>query len=86
MDIEEVKDELYRLKSDIRTGYPLRTKHQKERFMQSIDRAIASLEAWGKVTDELEELRYNGDFKITYSNCIKRALEIINKHLKEIEK
>ena len=47
--------------------------------------AIKSLDMWDKVTDELEELRYNGDFKITYSACIKRVLDIIERYKKEIE-
>ena len=52
---------------------------------ESLDIAIKSLDMWDKVTDELEELRYNGDFKITYSDCIKRVLDIIERYKKEIE-
>ena len=47
--------------------------------------AIKSLDMWDKVIEELEKLRYNGDFKITYSDCIKRVLDIIEKYKKEIE-
>lgn len=68
MTNEEVKDELYRLKSDIRTDYPLRTIHQKERFMQSIDIAIKSLEMWDKIVEQINT-KYGHILKATkYGN------------------
>jgi hypothetical protein len=59
---------------------------------KAIDKAIASLEAWDKVTDELEEYKITGSqmecFGTTEENAkeyipIDTALDIINKHLKE---
>ena len=61
---------------------------------KAVDKAIASLEAWDKVTDELEAYKIIGSemecFGTTEENAkeyipIDTALEIINKHLKEIE-
>jgi hypothetical protein len=60
----------------------------------ALDIAIKSLEMWDKVTDELEEYKITGSqmecFGTTEENAkeyipIDTALEIINKHLKEIE-
>ena len=86
MDIEEVKDELYRLKSDIGTGYPLRTNHQKERFVQSIDKAVKSLDMWDTVLKDLENLSENmidgvGGSKFTVNFIIK----MIKEYIEEIE-
>lgn len=58
----------------------------------ALDKAIASLEAWDKVTDELEEYKITGSqmecFGTTEENAkeyipIDTALDIINKHLGE---
>lgn len=68
MILEEIKDELYRLKSDIKTGYPLRTNHQKERFVQSIDKAVKSLDMCDKII-ELINTKYGYILKATkYGN------------------
>jgi uncharacterized protein YhaN len=74
-------------------GYGHETKEYED-TMVALDKAIASLEAWDKVTDELEEYKITGSqmecFGTTEENAkeyipIDTALEIINKHLKEIE-
>lgn len=88
MNIEQTKDELYRLKSDIRTGYPLRTTQQKENFMNSIDIAIQSLDMWDKV---IEDIRYNYDDFITISDVEilttskDDVIKFLEKYKKEIE-
>ena len=61
---------------------------------KALDKAIKSLDMWDKVTDELEEYKIIGSqmecFGTTEENAkeyipIDTALEIINKHLEEIE-
>lgn len=92
MTIEQAKDELYRLKSDIRTGYPLRTNHQKERFMQSIDKAVKSLDMWNKFSDEIEELldkRYceiENKVQDNLAEGIFQSEKAIKRRIKEIKK
>lgn len=75
MNIEEAKDELYRLRSDIRTGYPLRTNQQKERYMEAIDMAVKLIE-----TDNIikEQIRLLGKME--------GKVELIEKVMKKFRK
>lgn len=86
MTVEQVKDELYRLKSDIVCDYPLRTTQQKKNFIDSIDVAIKSLETLEVVKEEVDKLTVYHTTKQGSELLSKNAvIRLINKHLKEIE-
>lgn len=85
MTIDETKDELYRLLSDcVNNGYPIRNNTQKGRYRNAVKMAIASLEVWGKVKQEIEDiletLSDGGDDWFT-AEKLNDVLEIIDKHL-----
>lgn len=80
----------------LKLAVPIRalTREDFEKFIIAVNMAMNSLGAWDKVTDELEEYKILGSqmecFGTTEENAkeyipIDTALEIINKHLKEIE-
>lgn len=55
---------------------------------KALDKAIASLEAWDKIKEELEEEMNEYENVLTdldYSTGIGYALAVIDEHLKEIE-
>jgi len=88
MNIEEIKDELYRLLSDCVNGhYPIRNNTQRGRYKHAVFEAIKYLDAWEKVKEEIEniiEIEIYEDQK--WTSGLKYSLKIINKHLKEVEK
>ena len=71
MTNEEVKDELYRMLSDVVSGCPVRNNAQKDRYREAVGVAIRSLEAWNDIPISRERKAY--------------LLDIINKYLKEVE-
>lgn len=88
MTREEIKDELYRFLSDcVNNSYPIRNNTQKGRYRNAVNMAIASLEAWEKVRQEIEDmletLSDGGDDWFT-AEKLNDVLEIIDKHLQEV--
>jgi len=87
MTNEGIKDELYRMLSDVNGGYPKKSDAQKDRYREAVGVAIRSLEAWKNVQkeiyrqiDALDEIHEFRD-----RNAYFKALDIVNKYLKEVE-
>ena len=58
------------------------------KYMLALDKAIASLEAWDKVIEDLDEKideQYVDKYDFCYQQGIEFALELIKKYKKEIE-
>lgn len=85
MDNKQAIEQLKALKK----SYVEYDKELKRRNLEAIDKAIASLEAWDKVIEELKKEIKDYDNVLTgldYCTGVGYALEIINEYLKEIEK
>lgn len=80
MTIDETKDELYRLLSDcVNNSYPIRNNTQKGRYRNAVKTAIASLEAWDEVKQDIKQL---ADYDIV--DTLVDVFRIINKHMQEV--
>ena len=58
--------------------------YKTEKIKEACQMAIRSLEAWGKVKDEIEEWHNKRCTSLTWNNY-KVITEIIDKHLREVE-
>ena len=85
MTIDETKDELYRLLSDcVNNSYPIRNNTQKGRYRNAVKMAIASLEAWQKVRQDIQTETDDKSNNMYFNLGMLGALAIINKHLQEV--
>ena len=86
MTIDETKDELYRLLSDcVNNSYPIRNNTQKGRYRNAVNTAIASLEAWGEIKQEINDLFSKPACYMPNYDAYKMLLDIIDKHIKEVK-
>ncbi len=87
MDNKQAIEELKQIKqSHIDLNYKFR--HLYDDYIIAVDKAIASLEAWDKVKEELEKETKEYENVLTdlsYSDGVGYALAVIEEHLKEIE-
>lgn len=87
MTIDETKNELYMLLSDCVYGcHPTRNNAQKGRYRKAVNMAIASLEAWDKIKQEINDLFSNPACYIPNYDAYEMLLKIIDKHLQEVAK
>jgi hypothetical protein len=89
MDNKQAISELKCLREDYwdDDGYGHETKEYED-TMVALDKAIASLEAWEKINEELEKEmnEYENVLSdLSYSDGVGYALAVIDEHLKEIE-
>ena len=84
MTIDEAKDSLKALCHTCK-HFPTCVNDKPECF-HAIDMAIKSLEAWGKVENEIMDLRDNDLFEYVSNYALHQTVwEIVDKHLWEVE-
>lgn len=87
MDNKQAIKELKQIKQNhIDLNY--RFRHLYDDYIIAVDKAIASLEAWDKINEELEKEmnEYENVLSdLSYSDGIGYALAVIEEHLKEVE-
>lgn len=87
MDNKQAIEELKQIKQNhIELNY--RFRHLYDDYIIAVDKAIASLEAWDEVIEEIEQEFKEYDNVLTdldYSTGLGYALAVIEEHLKEIE-
>ena len=72
----------------INDNYPSSSKGEYEDLRNALNVAIRSLQAWDKVIDDLCEQDMKNRYELhmdDYNVGIDQAIDIINKHLKEVD-